>query len=298
MSALAAIAGEEKATAPPESSLADLGRAAALRLRRMPLQMEQREELITALDELGLEKEAERLEESQASQPMASYSGARYYGSGTQTSQIVQFLGDGKTDQAIRLIAREFTTIARNANANGAFDPDEHHDLRQVVSAFGLVDRVLAEVAPGQSTNLLKLSTHGYVCETFEKTDEALAVYRKVLARQPKNNAIRNRLLILTLRKDVEAAVELMRQSDPRAASFGIALCDEFEKLTADTALRRSIVDAACHYLNEIPPEDERDLTWLDLLADHLSDAQYFEKAVLPNLYEKTSLKRNRRTKS
>ncbi len=289
-SALAAMAGERPSAKPPATSVADLGRAAALRLRRMPLRTEQRAELIAALDQLGLEKEAERLEESQASQPMLSAGGSRaYYSNSPQTSPIVESLGEGKREQAVRMITREFTSMARNTAAGADFNPSNQLDLRQVILAYGLDDQLLAEMDPGETDNLLKLTSFAFLCESLHLEDQALEVYRRILSKPSRNEAVRVRVLLLTLKRDVPAAVTLMRQVDPSfAAEMGMALSNEYDRDDGETVPRLKIVEAVSSYLEELEQTDARDLSWVTNLADQLSANQYFGRVELISLYVKS----------
>jgi hypothetical protein len=107
------VAWTLEATKPEEAILSE-GRDAALRLRRGALSMQQRQELVGAMEELGMSNEAEKLEKKVATarptNRMTPFGSSRFRPQ-SQT-QVQKLLSAGKQEQALKLLANDLKGFA------------------------------------------------------------------------------------------------------------------------------------------------------------------------------------------
>lgn len=276
------------ASKPSADSSLEIGRKAALRLRRANLQSEQRLQLVAALEQLGLSDEAEKLETSTAATLGGPSGGRPYARAAVQTDRASKLLGEGKRDQALRLLVNDVSAQARFAlMGNNPYGSDsELQRLARLIRSHNLTEDVLAKLDPGESGNELRLGQFGVACEALGKGDEARDAYEAVLAKNGKNDGVRIRLAMLLAEEDSAAAAAELRKINPRnmqqvgqqiVASLNGGDEDLREKIQAAQTVHR--------YLQTLKNSDKIDLSWTTNLLDALGNPTYQRGASFPSLY-------------
>lgn len=287
LSALAKLAGANKKDqqgTEADNALLVAGRGAALRLRRALLNVEERQQLVVALEELGLKDEADKLEETAtalagSSGPVRSVGASSSYG--TQTNRVTQLLNDGKQEQAIRVIVGQFKILSQSVLSQPGYLRYNEYELRELkttIQAHGLQKDVLAKLDPGDSSSELKWSHYGIACEVLGEPDKARQAYEKVLAKRKKNDSIRYQLIGLIVQTEPEAADALLLEISPRnAPSMASAMIGMVSDSDTELVKRIQVFELLTRYLaSHIDKDTEKiDLSWAMQLAGSLSGEQY-----------------------
>ena len=248
-------------------------------------------QLVVALEQLGLNDEAAKFENSVVATPGGA--AAVRYGSPTvQTDRVSELLGQGKREQAIKLVIGDISTQARAALTQpGGLSNNSYgfERLRRLVRAHGLVEEVLAKLDPGESANELKLSQYGIASELVGEDEKAIAAYQAALKKNSRNDAVRIRLALLLAGSDVAAAAQEFAKINPRkAAQAGqeiVAFLSDDDEGELMEGLH--VVDAVERYLRGLKETDKIDLSWALELVDVLANRRYARGQSLPSLYAK-----------
>ncbi len=258
---------------PSDKRINELGRAAALRLRRARLEPRQRAELIVAMEDLGLTDEAASLEEVAArSQTQVRSVQIR------QPDDITQMIADGKRNQAIREITNSLATPARIATMRPGTLSNAYQirQLADVTEKHRLTDAVLARFEPGDVSTPRRQGAFGVVCEILGKKDRARAVYEQLIADQPKNDAIRFRLVLLCIEAGDEAAYEHLNVIEPKIWSkLATTATDEFIQQGWTFDQRFMLAEMIERLLVERQDLRQLDLSWVVAFLDKLAGQQY-----------------------
>ena len=287
LAALKLLSGGDKTTKP--DTMESLGQQAALRLRRANLQPNEREELIAALDTLGLTDEAEKLENRIAGTASHLMTPRAYASPPNQTERIGKLLVDGKEDQAIRLVVTDLNAFAQTALANPSYLRHNRYETRQLtrlIRSHGLEERVLAKIDPGESGNALKLGQYGVACEILDRHELALKAYEKFLEKRPKDNSVRVRMFVLTAAADVEKAIDHLEKIDLRSTQLiGEAISQLIEDDATDLETRFQLVDVINKYLASLQGTDKIDLSWVSRLVEQVANSHSRGNVYLRSLY-------------
>lgn len=209
------VTDAETRKAAPE--LVESGKQASLRLRRAQLDQRVRSELIAAMEELGLKKEAKKLDEL-AAQTASSVTAIRTYSAATVATppdRIAKLMADGKRDVAIRLLAGELTGQVQQMLANVQNARSYRYrfrELKQRIDSLGLASEVLASLEDKDAKNPRRLLEYGMACELFDLKDKARAQYERVLELRPRDDAARMQLIMLLGLSEPASAHEHIKQ--------------------------------------------------------------------------------------
>ena len=199
----------------PCDTLLKLGQDAALRLRCQRLDRPQREQLAMAMAELELKTESEKLEKQISA---ASVSSLSPYLSGNvrplkpvSDDGIRKMLVAGKRDAAIRQLAGEGKMHAQELLGNGGYsggDRQKGRTWERRVRKLGMADDVVKYFTPNGGSNLIRWIEYAAVCEIFGRNADARNAYERILAKRPKDDLARVRLIFLTPRDADRVAID------------------------------------------------------------------------------------------
>ncbi len=299
-----ADAEEEKARAADATneSLVEAGRAACLRLRQSRLDPNRRAELIAAMENLGLEREAEKLDKLASTQPSASMSqsAAVIYSSGraasTPQDRIKKLLDEGKRDAALKLLGNDVLQQARQAIANpqnASYMRYQFQQLKTRVSSLGLNKELLESLEPGENASLQKVIEYGVVCEMFGELQKARATYAAAIEKRPKDDALRMRLAMLLVKEDVKLAEEQLKQLKPTASMvIGQSLVQEMQDYESPLEDRIAAAELAVIYLKQLSGQKNVQTSWSDSFVQMLSQQLHTRNGSnLPSVLQKTKEK-------
>ena len=294
-SALVALALDADRQKKENEQLVQSGRDAALRLRRARLQVNQRHELVSAMEELGLKEEAEKLEK-RSSPSLAS----RIFGAVTQSfaspvssqtagDQVTKLLADGKKDQAVNLMTKNLRAHTQNAFTNPSYFGRNNYQTRQLletIESHGLKGSILAKLDPGASTSQNKLGQYGVACEMLGETDKARAAYEKLLERRKNNDPVRLRLMALLAETDQAAAAKHLAELNPRSIDqTGQMLMQMVQNYEMDLKTRLHIARVIGQHLASLDSTDRLNLSWVPQLVEMIGNNMHGQNENLYSLY-------------
>ncbi|MEO2045713.1 MAG: hypothetical protein ABGX16_03970 [Pirellulales bacterium] len=274
-SALVTMAVEPLEEKSPSDSIKEVGRKAALRLRRSKLDSNQRSELISALEELGLEKEAEKLERVATSTASATsrrtgYPSVRAPNTSSQKDRISSLIAKGKRPMAVKLLAKEVLAQMQQLTMNLQYFGQRQHQfrsIRQRINALAMAKEILAELDPGESSNPRRISDYASVCHLLEKTEIARTQYEKLLKIKPRDDNSRIRLIILLLDTTPgEVEVHLAKLSDYSSQIMGQVLTNHLNDYETSIADRLALVRIGDRYLQVLKDHKNPQLSWASQL--------------------------------
>ena len=261
------------------AELVEAGKAAALRLRRVRLEPNQRTELAGALEELGLGKEAEKLA-AQAVAPAASRS--NLFSSAVQPSsgnRIEKLMAKGKKTEALRLLEGDLRRFATQGLApQSAFNSNwEIREWSQLVAETGLRKELVEKIQTGETSNARRLAQYAFGLEILGEEDKAIDTYRKALALRERDDGVRLRLLRLLMAKEESAeSMELLRGLDTRQiATLGPQMQNLIyqDEIPAEQRLR--MVDRITDFVGALQDTENVNLSWLDNLVTFVAQMTY-----------------------
>lgn len=262
--------------------------SAALRLRRIRLTQQQRNELLTVFETLELKDEAAKMEEK-----IASSGGllSRLFGGGQRSmspapSGRVDDLADsGKSDAAARLMVQEFRGLARPALsidsiAERRYEMDEFESR---LKTLGLKEEFLKQLEPGESTSATKIAAYALAEEFFNDKETAKKLYRQLLKSNDKQDGVRMRLMLLEMPTDPQAfrtsIVKFQKRNRPIVGSVAVQ------------ALRSADID-----LQEVLGLAQQVLAYLENLEDDSEDGLDFVSSLVSWIASPQSVNLERET--
>jgi tetratricopeptide (TPR) repeat protein len=278
------------------AELIEAGQQACLRLRRARLDPAQRNELITAMDDLGLKKEAKKLDElaSAATSSTSAVSRGVIYSSGrvatTPPDRVAKLIADGKTDVAVRLLSNEVTAQVRQALASGQSSRFYGYQIRQVkqrLDSWGLTDEVLKSLDPGDTRNPARISEYAMACRMFDNNAEARKQFERVLALRPRDDAARMQLILLVGADDSQTAAKQLDQLSKTARDqFGQMLAEQLQDYEASLDERISYAELLVKLVAAMDEGDAPQSNWSEYALHSLGRQMGTNRGSgLPSLY-------------
>ena len=205
----------------PDDTLIAAGREAALRLRLGILGIadpDRRKKLVAAMEQLGLTKEAEKLEQKIAATtgqppPGNLFSRGAFRSATGNQDRIRKLISISKKEQALKILATDLRRHSQNGlSGHNAFDiSQETREWLEQLAGYGLAKGLLAHVDPGQTTSFRKRSQWAFACEILGQKEKAIAAYEKLLQERSRKDGLRLRLIALKLESDPDTAAELVK---------------------------------------------------------------------------------------
>ena len=215
-------------------AIVNSAKSAALRLRRIRLAPEERQQLVGVFEILGLKEEAEKMETKMAQgrgNPLSSMFGAMMGtpAAAAPVERVRQLVDSGKSDAAARLLAQEFKGLASQDLTMGTMFQNEYElrEFKDKLVSLELNDQFFKAIDPGEATTGTKVSAFAYGHEMFGDKEKAKDIYRMTLAKNEKQDGVRIRLMILEI------------PSDPNAFTKHYSKLQKRNRLAAGTNLTR-----------------------------------------------------------
>ena len=271
-----------------------IGQDAALRLRMAVNEPEQRSALVIAMEELGLSKEAERLEQQATPQP--SGGGMAYAAplmasspSGGQTDRVQRLIDADKRDAAVRLLNAEVLAQVRQLAQQGFNNSYVRRQQRQIakqVERYGMTDDLLVANAPGETTNHRRFADYASLLLTIGKREEAATAYRQALELRPREQAYRVALLMMAMEdSDQATALEHVQElTGDGLDTLTQGIQQTFNDYEIPIPTRLSWAELAMPVLEKCK-EEQADLTWLTSLRAGLGGQMHTQNSHRPSLY-------------
>ena len=298
VAAALAVKDDSRHSSQPADQLVEAGRQASLRLRRARLNPQERNELIVAMEDLGLKKEAAKLDAlaaaSTASAGSRSSRGVVYYSSGrgapTATDRVTRLVADGKTDAAVRLLAAEVSSLVqqtRSTPQNLSYYRQQFRELQRRIDSFGLADKVLESLAPGETRNVRRIGEYAMACQLFGKDDLARAEYERGLGLRPKDDQLRMQLIMLIGASDPAAAAEQIEKLGPNSGDmFAEMLFERLQQYDSPAEERIGYAELAVGYIRRLDPADVVRASWPQNMLHVFGRNMYVNRGPnLPSLY-------------
>lgn len=154
----------------------DEGKRAALRLRRSVKSSGERAMLISALDDLGLQKAADLLASTSA--PSAGLGGSMASGS-SDIDKLKSALEKGEKEKAERLALR---AVKYQVQRPGDYSSNrERASLRALLEKHKMVGPIIKKLKPDESVSPRRLANFAYILLFFEKRDEGVALLEELV---------------------------------------------------------------------------------------------------------------------
>lgn len=293
-----AVERSEQQAAGDPSDYLEAGRDAALRLRRSRLDAQKRIELATALDDLGLAEEAERLEQATAAAPTSTLvaSGRTYAApraGSVATDRVTKLMKAGKRDAAVRLLASEVTNHARqllSSPGNASYYKQQFSRSMSSMYSLNLDEEVFEHLDSGKSRNTQRVAEFAAVCELFDKPEAARAAYERLLAARPRDEQTRMRLAVLLAKTDLSAAREHLLQISPSMSQqFGQALWQMMQDHQATIQERLNYGHLAYEYLASTADDPRAQNSWATTAVQILAQPLHHGNQRLPWLYQRAT---------
>lgn len=213
------ILGLIQGIAEPDEKITALGKDTALRLRAGKLSRDERQQLLSIMETLGMEKEARQLEKQvAAANRTAAQTPQRGMVSVTPMDQIRKQLKAGNRDQVIQLATRQLQALV-SVKSNGTYFPQQYeiNNLIEFIKSSNLLDELIKQL-PGlkDDAGLRSIGTAASICMELGKDDLARDLFEKVLNRKPKDAYARMQLYALLVNDQPQKARDLLKDLKER----------------------------------------------------------------------------------
>ncbi|MEM7387738.1 MAG: hypothetical protein AAF514_22615, partial [Verrucomicrobiota bacterium] len=268
-----------------EEQIKKNARDAALRLRRIKVDPNQKAQLVTALETLGLEKEANKLLAVAPSNPNSRSGSVNPFtrNLGNQQSKIDTLLSKGKRQQAVKLLLNDLRGFASaGLSPQGVFQNQyQEREWMEKVVSNRLVEDLLKGADPGENASLRRRIEFAYARELFGETKDAISAYTTLLEQRPKDSGLRMRLARLTLLHGEEDGffkiIQGLNDSDVLMLAQNLNQVFYDDSISFDKKL--TLVEKMGAFAREKKKEKPAfNAGWLVNLADSLANLNYVEQ--------------------
>lgn len=251
----------------------EVGQKAALRLRAATLQGNERVELISAMEDLGMKQEAEKLEQQQPTVASRSVPNYSVRSGAVAVNPIQKLLTAGKKEQAIRALTTQLAGAAANLMQNPGMQSRGYLDsrTRNLISQHRLTNEILEQLKPGESTNHSRLMRYASVCQLLGEVAKAKAAYESILKRRPQDDQVRLQLMTLSTQPDemLAYAKGFRRRSIPM---IGNTMQQLLQNADMDVKQRLLIVRGLGEFVGQFQEFERLDLQWLIQLTQSVGN--------------------------
>ncbi|MEM8737104.1 MAG: tetratricopeptide repeat protein [Planctomycetota bacterium] len=267
---------------------------AALRLRQSAITFEERSVVIEALAALGLDEEAERMEERLVAAPSGSASGVFSRGRGGVTGPGTERIGDllveGRRGDAVKLAARAVAGFAQQLAQGNSWVLQQHdaEELLALLETRGLTEDVIAEADPGDTARGQRRVMFGLTLEVLGEIDRAAQVYRATLDQRPDPGAAIRLFQLEAERGEVEAAADALAAVPTRMLTPVVNQLTQQISHHPNNGPRRPIrfAQATALWLEKMEDPAAVPVAWTAQLFETLATSQHHNGESLPHLYD------------
>lgn len=274
-------------------ALLTIGKEAALRLRHGKLPANERSQLISALSELGLTKEADQLEKIASAAPARSrMSVGTYMAAPTRvsTDQIQKLIEAGKTEAAGKRLSVEVLSAISQTQQNvnsGYYQSHYFRQAKQKVSKYSLQKEVLEALQPKNAKNPRKWGEYAAALDLFDKPEEAADAYQKAIDSRPKDDTYRVELIMLLAKRDrlsdaTELIDDLGRLGPNLLAKNLLARQHDYE---TPLKQRMDLFALGQHLLKQQAEKPRADLAFAKSLINQIANNHHTNGSSLGSLY-------------
>lgn len=256
---------------------------------------QERQELIGAMNTLGLKEEAEQWQRI-ATLPAASGSQSQSYSNNANSNKkrVQTLLTQGNHEAAMREAVRQLKQILHSYyfSGNTSYAKTEAERLLTHFKDPEFRKKLLEVLKPASATSSPQQLEYAGLLEMLNQTQEALQVYGSLLTANPKDDQVRVRLMILSAPTAPAKTAELLKDVPLRVLAQGVG----YELTNAlnnswDMALdaRLGLVDAITARLNqaggEANPAQAVQVDWAGSLPSILTNTAAQGSKSLPYLH-------------
>lgn len=283
-----AVLGEGKED--KEDKTKKIGRDAALRLRHGRLQPQERSQLADALSELGLDREAERLEKAGGARVAAAPRVALGRVQPTPPDQIRKMIDAGRKDSAARRLAQEvrgYVSQLQQNPHNRSYIGHMMRQLKEKINGYSLRKETLEQLDPGTSKSHRKHAEFAVALELMDEPEDSIKAYERALELRPKEDAYRVKLMIVeAIEGDLDKARERLAKLQRGGAEL---LAQEIVMLYQDheTNIKKRLdaTELGCLALEAMVDESQANIAWGDSLRQAIANQSHSSRGFLPPLY-------------
>lgn len=137
---------------------------------------------------------------------------------------LAKLVKDGKTDEASSMLAQEFRGLALQHLDLGS-TRDLTYELRSLskkIKHHKLMEPMLKELHPGDSTTVEAIGTYAYALELSGQREESIAQYRAVLEANSKEDSVRLQLFLSESIDDASTFGKHFEKVQPKSGAIHI----------------------------------------------------------------------------
>ncbi len=249
----------------------EAGRGALLRIHGSGnVQQYQHDEVLAAMEKLGLEQEATRqrtmIAQRQQQQQMRSTSSGAVQTNDPDVlaRKITTMLDQNQDTPAIRLAANQLKQLSTTLLSGSNYSSYTFRRLRERVQEKGLGKAILDDARPEEDAKSLEKVRFAALADILGEWEVALSGYRAILQQRPDDDAIRRRVAILltSLNRSQEALVEIRKLAKGDDSRFlRTMFYDAFSSIENFDG-KFGIVEVAATLMAEIEPMREAQDDW------------------------------------
>ena len=261
----------------------DAGKRAALRLRKSSATPQERKRLISALDDLGLQKEADLVASSVSSRP--SPSGSRGSNAPSQIEQIDAALKKGEKEKAQRLALREMKSLIRQPRDYNT--TSNQKKLHKLLESNDMLDWVQERMDPGESTSIRRKADYAMALHILGKKEESLKIFEALGKKGSKDEKVLL-MLVFNLPEDrlEESAAYLVTllTKYPNAHREIDRYYEELDDESVERWLHGYMILTSA--MKQFPESKKTkvDLSWVRNVADDLVTSEYVKGTSYPHI--------------
>ena len=195
---------------------------AARRLRSGSLQAQQVQELVAAMEDLGLAADAAALTQTGSNPsafPAGRFPGMRgiaFSRPNTSPNAFENHLKAGRKEAAVREALRQYRALAPQLyQQSGSYILNQAEQITKKLSSAGLRDAALAQIGPLDGATPQQMAAAGALLELMKEQEKARSLYETALKRMPRLDQARLRLIEMLVPQDPAAAAAHLAELQP-----------------------------------------------------------------------------------
>ncbi|MGK0188092.1 MAG: tetratricopeptide (TPR) repeat protein [Verrucomicrobiales bacterium] len=178
---------------------------------------------------------------------------------------------DGGLEMAVEGVKQAVTSFSQSGSLDNM--SYRYRQMVQFVAAYGLTGPVLAAVDPGNDSAVADQVNYAIACELLNKLDLALPEYKRILAENPDQHAVRWRLIVNSVGEP--RAQELLKDFPQKnLQQYGSTLSNLLQN-QRDFFERLELVELIQFFLDTLEPDLTGNLSWATNVLSPLTGEFY-----------------------